>query len=129
MGTSQRQLEASILLNAANRLEDVRKRWQPELDHELDDALLYNQKLWTVFAAEVADAEGRLPDDLRNKIGSIAVFVFKRTFELMAKPEPAKIDALVTINRNLAAGLLTRAETAGESTPQGPTPGTISGSV
>jgi len=106
----QRQLEANALLKAAMRLEDVRKQWQPKLGAQLDEALFYNKKLWTVFAAEVADGAERLPNDVRNNIGSLAVFVFKRTFELMATPEPAKIDALIEINRTIAAGLMTRQE-------------------
>lgn len=106
----QRQLEANALLKAAMRLEDVRKQWQPDLGAQLDEALFYNKKLWTVFAAEVADGAERLPNDVRNNIGSIAVFVFKRTFELLATPEPSKIDALIEINRTIAAGLMTRQE-------------------
>ncbi len=111
---SQRQLEAHVLLRAASRLEKIRDRWTPQLDRELDDALLFNRKLWTVFAAEIADAGGRLPDDLRQGVGSLAVFVFRRTFELLAKPEPAKIDALIEINRSLAAGLMTRPPAGGD---------------
>lgn len=117
---SQRQLEAHVLLKAASRLESVRDRWSPQLERELDDALVFNRKLWTVFAAEVADAGARLPEDLRNGVGSLAVFVFKRTFELLARPEPGKIDALIEINRNLAAGLMMRPASGGAvPTPAG----------
>lgn len=105
---SQRQLEAHALLKAASQLESARDRWTPQLDGDLDEALLFNRKLWTVFAAEAADGRDRLPDDLRNGIGSLAVFVFKRTFELLASPEPNRIDVLIEINRNLAAGLMAR---------------------
>jgi flagellar biosynthesis activator protein FlaF len=116
-----RQLEANILLKAARQLEEVRNGWQPERETELEDALLYNRKLWTVFAAEVTDDANPLPLPIRNNIANIAVFVFKRTLELQAAPAPEKIDPLIEINRNLAAGLLasTRspatAETAGHS--------------
>jgi flagellar biosynthesis activator protein FlaF len=101
-----RQLEANVLLKAARQLEEVRHGWTPEREPELEDALLYNRKLWTVFAAEVADDANPLPVPIRNNIANIAVFVFKRTLELQAAPSPEKIDPLIEINRNLAAGLL-----------------------
>jgi flagellar protein FlaF len=106
----QRQLEANVLLKAANLLDAACREPQPQ--RPLEAALLHNRKLWTVFAAEAADGAGRLPNDLRNNIGSIAIFVFKRTLELMGKPETTKVDALIEINRTIAAGLMSRAGTA-----------------
>ncbi|MFZ1416222.1 MAG: flagellar biosynthesis regulator FlaF [Defluviicoccus sp.] len=106
----QRQLEANVLLKAANLLDAACREVQPQ--RPLEAALLHNRKLWTVFAAEAADGAGRLPNDLRNNIGSIAIFVFKRTLELMGRPEPAKVDALIEINRTIAAGLMSRAGAA-----------------
>ena len=110
-----RQLEANILLKAARQLEEVRNAWQPERETELEDALLYNRKLWTVFAAEVTDDANPLPLPIRNNIANIAVFVFKRTLELQAAPAPEKIDPLIEINRNLAAGLLASTRVTAET--------------
>jgi flagellar protein FlaF len=110
----QRVLEADALLKAARRLEDVRNAWTPEDGRVLDEALLYNRKLWTIFATEAADGAERLPHELRNNIANIAVFVFKRSLDLLAAPAPEKIDALIEINRSIAAGLLSRpAQAAG----------------
>lgn len=102
----QRRLEGDVLLQAAQRLDELRRRWAPELYSELDSALLYNRKLWTIFAAEMGNDASELPLQLRNNIASIAVFVFKRSLELLAKPAAEPIAALVDINRNIAAGLL-----------------------
>ena len=110
-----RQLEANILLKAARQLEEVRNGWQPERETELEDALLYNRKLWTVFAAEVTDDANPLPLSIRNNIANIAIFVFKRTLELQAAPAPEKIDPLIEINRNLAAGLLASTRATAET--------------
>jgi flagellar protein FlaF len=110
-----RQLEANVLLKAARQLEEVRNGWQPERETELEGALLYNRKLWTVFAAEVADDANPLPLPIRNNIANIAVFVFKRTLELQAAPAPEKIDPLIEINRSLAAGLLASTKAAAET--------------
>lgn len=104
---NQRRLEGDVLLEAAQRLDELRRRWSPELYGELDSALLYNRKLWTIFATEMANDASELPLELRNNIASLAVFVFKRSLQLLAEPAAEPIAALVDINRNIAAGLLT----------------------
>lgn len=109
----QRRLEGDVLLQAAQRLDEVRRRWSPELYGELEPAILYNRKLWTIFAAEMANDSGPLPLPLRNNIASLAVFVFKRSLELLANPSAEPIRALVDINRNIAAGLLATSGAAG----------------
>jgi len=37
----------------------------------------------------------------------LSAFVDKRTFQVMAEPSPDKLQALIDINRNIAAGLST----------------------
>lgn len=107
---SPRQLEANVLLKAARQLEDVRQEWTAEKGSDLESALLYNRKLWTFFAAEMAEDANPLPVAIRSNIANLALFVFKRTFELQAAPQPEKIDALIDINKNLASGLLAATE-------------------
>lgn len=102
-----RELEAAVLNKAASLMEDVMGHWQEDTDHELlDSALKYNQTLWSVFQAELMDEANPLPTTLRENILSLSSFVDRRTFELMAYPEPAKLDILIKINRSLADGLL-----------------------
>lgn len=108
----QRRLEADALLRAASRIEDVRNGWRPARLAELDAALLNNRKLWTIFATEVTSDDSALPVELRNAIASIAVFVFKRSFEALATPSPELMQPLIDINRTLAAGLLGQPEPA-----------------
>jgi flagellar biosynthesis activator protein FlaF len=117
----QRRLEGDALLKAAARLQDVHRGWRPELYRDLESALLYNRRLWTIFAAEAANDATNLPLELRNNIASISVFVFKRSLELMTQPAPEKIEALIDINRNLAAGLLTRPGAGAARQPTLPT--------
>ena len=42
-----RELEADLLLQAAARLQAIRDGWDAK-QAELDDALLYNRKLWSI---------------------------------------------------------------------------------
>jgi flagellar protein FlaF len=105
---SGRKLEAAVLNKAASLLEDVVGHWQEDADHSLlDNALKYNQALWSVFQAELLDEGNPLPDTLRENILSLSSFVDRRTYEVMAYPEADKLEILIKINRNLADGLLT----------------------
>ncbi|KAA2244176.1 flagellar biosynthesis regulator FlaF [Salinarimonas soli] len=99
-----RELEAHVLLKAATRLQRVRDAWD-ERQGELDEALTYNRKLWTVLATAATAETNPLPREIKQNIGNLGIFIFKRTVEVMMQPSPEKLDALVNINREVAAGL------------------------
>lgn len=109
--TDQRALEGKILLKAAQKLEDLAKRLSgPDKvsREEIDEALLYNQKLWQLFAEDMMNDDHLLPQEIKNNIASLAVFVFKRSREILIETSPEKFKALININRNIAAGLMKR---------------------
>jgi len=95
-----------VLSKAAALLLEVKNRWEePELEQRLDEALKYNQQVWSFFQVEVSAEENPLPLEIKRNILSLSAYVDKRIFEIMAYPAPEKIDILVNINQNLAAGL------------------------
>ena len=102
-----REFEASILTRAAGQLQRIRDNWAAETSGTLRDALLYNRRIWTVFAASAAELEHPLPREIKQNIANLAVFIFKRTAEIEAsrEPEPQLLDTLIMINREIAAGL------------------------
>ena len=103
---SGRELEASVLTRAALLLADVQQHWnEPNRDERLDHALRHNQRLWTLFQAELSAPDHPMPVELRQNLLNLAAFVDKRSFEVMAYPDPAKLDILISINKNIAAGL------------------------
>jgi len=104
----QRALEARALLKMARKMQDIQEGWNDKLDHEvIDDILTSNRKLWTLFYdAALENTEGNRPNDLRSNIINLANFIFKRTIDTMAAPTKEKFDILITINREIAAGLL-----------------------
>jgi len=110
--TDPRRLEGTVLLQAAQRLDELRRGWSPQSAAELEPALLHNRKLWTIFATEMADDASALPVEVRNNVASLAIFVFKRSLELAMRPAAEPIAALVEINRAVAAGLLAAAPPA-----------------
>ncbi len=115
---SPRQLEAAILNRSAAMLKAVQDNWDaPDSERKLDEALKYNQKLWTVFQADLADEECPLPKKLREDILSLSVFIDRRTFDLMTTPDREKVSVLININQNIAAGLNTVVESQPELDP------------
>jgi flagellar biosynthesis activator protein FlaF len=55
-----RDLEASLLLKAAAKLQAVLEAWDQKPPSALADALLYNRRLWIVFIDAVMRDENRL---------------------------------------------------------------------
>lgn len=101
-----RELEASVLLRAAAMLSNVRNAWDSaDRDNILDEALRYNQRLWGLFQVEVSSPDNPLPPDLKANLIALSMFVDKRIFETMAYPVANKLDILIEINQNIAAGL------------------------
>lgn len=106
----QRELEARVLLKSAKVLKDLRDNWADVTTELLDGALRYNRQIWMMFydtAIENSENEQR-PDDLRSNIINLANFIFKREVEIMADKErkPDKLDVLISINKEIAAGLM-----------------------
>jgi len=104
-----RDLEANLLSTAAAHFQRIREDWEL-LGGELPTALIFNRKLWTVFLTSVTDPESQLPQDVRQNIANLGVFVLSQTAELQVAPAPEKLDILISINRELAAGLRGSAE-------------------
>jgi flagellar protein FlaF len=100
-----RQLEASLLLEAAAKLQAVHDSWGDKPPAGLSEALLYNRKLWLIFIDAVTNDNNRLPVEVRQNIANLGVFVLGETFSLMTKPKPEHLASLITINRSLATGL------------------------
>ena len=101
---SPRDLEANLLSSAAAHFQRIRENWD-DLSGELPDALMFNRKLWTVFLTSVVDNASPLAIEVRQHVANLGVFVLSQTAELQVVPVPEKLDVLVRINRELAAGL------------------------
>ncbi|TVR12105.1 MAG: flagellar biosynthesis regulatory protein FlaF [Salinarimonadaceae bacterium] len=104
---SPRELEANLLMKAASRLQNVQDDWSVRAP-ELEEALTYNRKLWTILATSATEAENPLPREIKQNIANLALFIFNRTVDLMIKPRPEGLGVLVSINRQIAAGLRER---------------------
>ncbi|MDR3500560.1 MAG: flagellar biosynthesis regulator FlaF [Parvibaculum sp.] len=101
-----REFDASILLKAAGRFQRIRDEWADGNRKELSAALLYNRKIWTIYATSVVEESNPLPREIRQNLANLAVFIFKHTINVEISPAPDMLDVLININRNIAAGLL-----------------------
>jgi flagellar biosynthesis activator protein FlaF len=99
-----RELEATLLLRAATRFQTIRDNW-PERKPELDDALTYNRKLWTIFVTSVTAADSPLPVEIRQNIANLGMFIFNHQLRCIGLNEPDKLDVLINLNRSIALGL------------------------
>ncbi len=102
---SPRELEASLLLKAAAKLQQAQDSWTDKKPTDLDDALLYNRRLWTVFIDAVMRDDNKLPKQVCQNLTALGMRVMADTFSLMTKPQPEYLATLININRGIAAGL------------------------
>ena len=87
-------------------------------------ALRRNWRLWTIFQASLLDPECAMPAEIRSNLLGLANFIDKRTAELLAKPDPGRVDALININVQIGEGLLAGARAAAQPAAEPPQPAT-----
>ena len=103
-----REIEAQALLKAARQLQDVQTNWAG-MDQRVQQALQFNRQLWAIFMSAAQNSENQQPVEVRQQIANIGIFVMNQTIDIQITPEPAKLNSLIEINRNIAAGLSGRA--------------------
>ena len=105
--TDPRELEGRVLLKAARMLKDLQDSWEGRNGDVLEATLKYNRQIWMMFYdTALENPEGNRPNDLRSNILNLANFIFEREIDIMAAPKKEKLDVLININREIAAGLL-----------------------
>lgn len=110
----QRELEARVLLKSAKLMQDLRNDWGNANFEVIESTLKYNRQIWMMFYDTAAESpkegEEERPNDLRSNIINLANFIFKREMEILADKDrmsaPQRLDVLISINREIAAGLL-----------------------
>ena len=114
---SGRETEARVLNKAAQKLKNCQDNWKIDsrgypdsvTELKLDEALNFNQRLWSVFQAELSKQENPLPVNLKQNLLRLSTFIDKRIFELLSYPARDKLTIIIKINQNIAAGLSTTA--------------------
>ena len=103
---SGREIEASVLTQAALKLQICQNNWGiAGNEKQLSEAIQYNQRIWSIFQSELAKEDNPLPKKLREDILSLSLFINKRLIYAMSYPSPDKLTSVININLSLAAGL------------------------
>ena len=103
---SGRETEARVLTQGALKLIDCQRHWDtPDCKRRLDAALKYNQRIWSIFQVELSKPDNPLPTQIKRNILMLSRFIDQRIFDTMAFPEANKLNIIIKINQNIAAGL------------------------
>ena len=106
---SGRDIEAEVLTKGALRLRQCQETWEEDgRQTRLDEALKFNQRVWSVFQGELGREDNPLPKNLRRDLLRLSAVIDKRILETMAYPSPEKLTSIIEINQNIAAGLRQR---------------------
>ena len=107
---SPRELEAQLHMRAASQLQAVKDGAVTKMADVLS-AVRYNRILWVLFAFSTSNPDNPLPIEIRKNVINLAAFVVNRsiTLETAEEPEPDRVEVLININREIAAGLRTNA--------------------
>lgn len=104
-GVNPRDLEATLLMKAAGKLQGIVDNWDDVSDEVLTEHLNYNRRLWTFLLAAVNEDSNPLPDAIKMNVTNLGVFIMNQTLEAMRAPNAQRLSSLISINRNLAEGL------------------------
>jgi len=101
-------LEGEALTRAARMLEDARSHLDDKV--ALAQALQFNQKLWTIFQADLTSEKNPLPDALKADLLSLSLFMDQTSGDLIRPSGPIAINeslqAMIDVNRSLASAML-----------------------
>lgn len=100
----QTELESRAFIRTAASLNMIKEHWDAERKH-LEEALDKNRRLWTIIASAMKEDNCPQPVDVRNNILNLALFVFRRTMDILSDPKPESLNVLININMNIARGL------------------------
>ena len=100
--TNARDMEYRLLAQVTGALQDSEKPGASLQDRL--NAVLRNEKVWSVFLAELNDPANALPQALKGNLASLALWVIKET-QLVISDANAPLEDLILINRQIMAGL------------------------
>ena len=101
---NKREMDAAAFSQAAYVMDQARQKLG---DKELGErALKYNQMLWSIVQADVSQADNTLPEELKANLMSLSLYVDKQTTVGLKDPSDELFDGLISINLNIAEGLM-----------------------
>jgi flagellar protein FlaF len=103
---SPRQTEARVLTQGAVKLKKCLDNWGGKgRRFRLYEALIYNQKIWTIFQSELSKEDNHQPLETRKNLLTLSAFIIKQIRSAMAEPSLKKLNSIININMIIAQGL------------------------
>lgn len=103
-GEDYRVTEAQALLRCAGLLEEAQKADVSYMDYAA--AVRHNQELWTLFQAALVEPDNPLPPHLKDTLKGLSIYIDRRTLRALADHKAELLNILITINKEIAAGLM-----------------------
>lgn len=94
--------EASRRLVVAAKTEDGGK--------SLRDALILNQRLWTIFQTAMAEPDCPLPREIRDNVLALSIMMDRQILQRLGDLDGSKLQPILDINRCVAEGLAMKPE-------------------
>ena len=101
---NKREMDAAAFSQAAYVLDQARQKIDDT--DACEKALKYNQLLWSIVQADVAEGNNELPDELKANLMSLSLFVDKQTSKGLSDLTEELLDSLININLNISEGLM-----------------------
>ena len=113
------ETEAAVLEKAAFCLENAQRT--PEDRGIFEDALQFNQQVWTAIQS-VLDDNNQLPPEIVANLMSLSIFIDRQLAKALIEEDRNMLSAVININRNIASGLRDAARLQASSDPVPPSP-------
>lgn len=98
-----RDIEYEVLARITGRIKSELPQTRGRTSAALAEALNDNRRLWSAFAADLADPDNGLPLALRANLVSLARFILRHTSQVLTGK--ARPEVLVEINTAVMRGL------------------------
>lgn len=105
--TNARESEAAALDKVIDYFLAIQREWThaTDLDERLMLALRLNRQLWQVFLSGITAPTSEAPEALKQNLLNLGRLIDEQTLSIITQPTADKLDLLIRINQNVAAGL------------------------
>ena len=103
---SLRDTESRVLTQGAVKLKTCLNNWDGKgFRGQLNEALVYNNKIWTLFQSELSKKHNQQPIEIRNNLLKLSMFIKRQISAAMGNPTKSILENIININLLIARGL------------------------
>lgn len=114
--TDPRSTEAWALSEASRRLVVASK--SDDGGKSLRDALILNQRLWTIFQTAMVEPDCPLPREIRDNVLALSIMMDRQILKRLGDLDGSQLQPILDINRCVAEGLAQKPQGADAAVAQ-----------